>query len=127
MKNCTTPLKEWISNVDCSMLATLNIHGNYIADANHDKLLTWYCGNHPNKAASILATDKKMHIRGVIGDQFEVITILIDSGASHSCVSGKLVTRFLHKGCTSSNDIKPIQGKLTVAGIFEEPLQIKKI
>ena len=104
------------------MLATLNIHGNYVADANHGKLLTWYCGNHPNKAASILATDKKMHIRGVIGDQFEVITILIDSGASHSCLSGKFVMRLMQKGCISSNDIKPIQGKLTVAGIFDEPL-----
>ena len=116
MENCTTPLKEWISNVDCSVLDTLSIHGNYVADANHGKLLTWYCGNHPNKAASILATDKKMHIQGIIGNQFEVITILVDSGASQSCVSGKLVTKLLQKGCIKSSDIKPIEGKLTVAG-----------
>ena len=126
MENCTTPLKEWISHVDCSVLDTLTIHGNYVADANHGKLLNWYCGSYPNKAASVLATDKKMHIKGIIGNQFEVITILVDTGASHLCVSGKFVTKLLQKGCIKSSDIKPIEGKLTVAGIFDEPLQIKE-
>jgi len=102
------------------------MHGNYIDDTNQRKLLNWYCGSYPNKAVSALDTDKKMHIEGIIGNQFGVITILVDSGASHSCVSGKLVIELLTKGCIKRSDIKPIEGKLTVAGIFDEPLQIKE-
>ena len=87
MENCVMPLKDWICRVDCSVLGTLSMHGNYIDDTNQRKLLNWYCGSYPNKAVSALDTDKKMHIEGIIGNQFGVITILVDSGASHSCVS----------------------------------------
>ena len=81
-----TPLKQWINDADCSTLATLNVHNNYIANSNNAKLMTWYCGD--NKSGTILLTNKKMHTKGIIGEKNEIVTILIDSGASHSCVSG---------------------------------------
>ena len=67
-----------------------------------------------------------MHLQGLIRRQNEPITILVDSGASHSCVSGGLVEKLIRKGCLNVSDVKPVQGKLVVAGIFDEPLQIKE-
>ena len=61
MQNYAMPLKQWINDTDCSTLATLKVHDNYIANSNNAKLLTWYCGD--NKSGTILATNKKCTLR----------------------------------------------------------------
>ena len=73
MKNCITPLKDWIQHTDCSVLGTLSMHTKYVDDKSQIKLLKWYSDNDPNKQVSMVNTDKKMHIEGMVGDEFGII------------------------------------------------------